>query len=119
MPSRWWDAARFAEGLTVNIRRAHDNAAGPRYRVHMADFYFAGADESSAGRVFLVQLSLDACPSSDRFRGRIQHMLSCDATHFESLDELVQFMRFHVGDLADNSRTGVLIREAGSGTRNV
>ena len=40
----------------------------------MADFYFAGADESAAGRVFLVQLSLDACPSSGRFRGRIQHM---------------------------------------------
>jgi len=72
----------------------------------MADFYFAGADESAAGRVFLVQLSLDACPSSGRFRGRIQHMLSCDAAHFESLDELLEFMCFRVADLADHSRTG-------------
>jgi hypothetical protein len=71
----------------------------------MADFYFAGADETAAGRVFLVQLSLDASPSSGRFRGRIQHMLSCDATHFESLDELLQFMRFRVDDRPDHIRT--------------
>ena len=72
----------------------------------MADFYFGGADESSAGRVFLVQLSLDACPASGRFRGRIQHMLSCDAAHFESLEELLEFMRFRVDDLAEHTRTG-------------
>jgi hypothetical protein len=72
----------------------------------MADFYFAGADETAAGRVFLVQLSLDARPSSGRFRGRIQHMLSCDAAHFESFDELLQFMRFRVCDLPEQSRTG-------------
>jgi class 3 adenylate cyclase len=62
----------------------------------MADFYLADADASCAGRVFLVQLSLDACPSSGQFRGRIQHMQSCDAAHFESLDELVQLMRLRV-----------------------
>jgi hypothetical protein len=72
----------------------------------MADFYFAGADESAAGRVFLVQLSLDACPSSGRVRGRIQHMLSCDASHFESLEELLEFMCFRVDDLAEHTRTG-------------
>jgi hypothetical protein len=72
----------------------------------MADFYFGGADESCAGRVFLVQLSLDACPSTGRFRGRIQHMQSCDAAHFESLDELVRFMRFRVGDLLDGGSPG-------------
>jgi hypothetical protein len=69
----------------------------------MADFYFADADAACAGRVFLVQLSLDACPSSGHFRGRIQHMQSCDATHFESLDELAQFMRFRVGGPPDDS----------------
>jgi hypothetical protein len=71
----------------------------------MADFYFEGADESCAGRVFLIQLSLDARPASGRFRGRIQHMQSCDAAHFESLEELVQFMRFRVTDLPDDPKT--------------
>jgi hypothetical protein len=73
----------------------------------MADFYFGGADAACAGRVFLIQLSLDACPSSGRFSGRVQHMQSCDAAHFESLEELVQFMRFRVADLADDRVTGV------------
>jgi hypothetical protein len=73
----------------------------------MADFYFGGADESCAGRVFLIQLSLDACPSSGRLRGRIQHMQSCDAAHFESLEELVQFMRFRVADRPDDRKTAL------------
>jgi hypothetical protein len=64
----------------------------------MAEFHFVDADVACTGRVFIVQLSLDACPSSGRFSGRIQHMRSCDAAHFGSLDELVQFMRFRIGD---------------------
>jgi hypothetical protein len=64
----------------------------------MAEFHFVDADESCTGRVFLVQLSLDACPSSGRFCGRIQHMRSCDAAHFGSLDELAHFMRLVIGD---------------------
>jgi hypothetical protein len=64
----------------------------------MAEFHFVDADEACAERVFVVQLSLDACPSSGRFYGRIPHMRSCDAAHFGSLDELAQFMRFRLGD---------------------
>ena len=80
----------------------------------MADFYFADADASCAGRVFLVQLSLDAHPSSGRFRGRIQHMQSCDAAHFESLDELAQFMRLRVGAPPDDSGGGPDLRDSPS-----
>jgi hypothetical protein len=72
----------------------------------MADFYFEGADESCAGRVFVIQLTLDAAPSAGRFRGRIQHMQSCDAAHFESLEDLVEFMRFRVADPSDTARIG-------------
>jgi hypothetical protein len=64
----------------------------------MAEYHLVNADESCAGRVFVVQLSLDASPSSGRFCGRIQHMRSCDAAHFGSLDELAQFMRFRLRD---------------------
>jgi hypothetical protein len=69
----------------------------------MAEFHSVDADESCTGRVFLVQLSLDACPSSGRFCGRIQHVRSCDAAHFGSLDELAQFMRLVIGDPADHA----------------
>jgi hypothetical protein len=55
-------------------------------------------DACWTGRVFLVQLSLDACPSSGHYRGRVQHVRSNDAAHFESLDELARFMRIRIGD---------------------
>jgi hypothetical protein len=50
-------------------------------------------DASWTGRVFIVQLSLDATPSVGTYRGRIQHFRTCDAAHFESLEELALFMR--------------------------
>ena len=55
-------------------------------------------DASWTGRVFVVQLSLDAAPSAGRYRGRVQHLRSCDAVHFESLEELATFMRVHTGN---------------------
>jgi hypothetical protein len=72
----------------------------------MAEYHFVDADESCTGRVFIVQLSLDACPSSGRFCGRIQHMRSCDATHFASLDELAHFMRLYTGEAPAGADTG-------------
>ena len=55
-------------------------------------------DACWTGRVFLVQLSLDACPSSGHYCGRVQHLRSSDAAHFESLDELAHFMRIRISD---------------------
>jgi len=52
-------------------------------------------DLSWTGRAFVVQLSLDACPAEGRFRGRVQHLRSEDALHFESLEELAQFIALH------------------------
>jgi hypothetical protein len=68
-------------------------------------------DASWTGRVFVVQLSLDAAPSAGLYRGRVQHLRSCDAVHFASLEELATFMRVHTGtpdtaaplDVADGS----------------
>lgn len=51
---------------------------------------------SWTGRVFLVQLALDADPTDGRFRGRVQHIRSCDAAHFETLEELAAFMSFRL-----------------------
>jgi hypothetical protein len=55
-------------------------------------------DASWTGRVFVVQLSLDAVPSAGMYRGRVQHLRSCDAAHFESLEELALFMQAHTGE---------------------
>jgi hypothetical protein len=58
-------------------------------------------DASWTSRGFLVQLSLDAVPAAGRYRGRVQHLRSCDAVHFESLEELATFMRVHIGEAPD------------------
>jgi hypothetical protein len=57
-------------------------------------------DLSWTGRAFVVQLSLDACPAEGRFRGRVQHLRSEDAFHFESLEELARFIALHAGEAA-------------------
>jgi hypothetical protein len=58
-------------------------------------------DAAWTGRVFIVQLSLDAAPSAGTYRGRIQHLRTCDAAHFESLEELAMFMRLRTGESAE------------------
>ena len=61
----------------------------------------SGRDDASwTGRVFVVQLTLDAAPAAGRYRGRVQHLRSCDAAHFESLEELAVFMRAHTDESA-------------------
>ena len=56
-------------------------------------------DLSWTGRAFVVQLSLDASPAEGRFRGRVQHLRSEDAFHFESLEELARFIALHAADV--------------------
>jgi hypothetical protein len=57
-------------------------------------------DASWTGRVFVVQLSLDAAPAVGTYRGRVQHLRTSDAAHFESLEELARFMRARIDELA-------------------
>jgi hypothetical protein len=47
--------------------------------------------QASINRRFLIQLRLDADPSRGVYRGRIQHVRSGEAAHFDSLDELAAF----------------------------
>ena len=47
-------------------------------------------------RVFIVHLRLDADPAHGRLSGRIEHVQSSDAAHFETTDELVAFISGHV-----------------------
>jgi hypothetical protein len=49
--------------------------------------------------MFLVQLSLDADPMSGRLCGRVQHVRTEDAAHFETLDELARFMALHAEEV--------------------
>jgi hypothetical protein len=48
--------------------------------------------QAGTRRVFVVHLRLDADPVQGRLAGRIQHVHSSDAAHFESMDELVAFI---------------------------
>ena len=57
-------------------------------------------DLSWSGRAFIIQLSLDACPSAGRFCGRVQHLRTEDAIHFDSLVELARFISLHAEDAA-------------------
>lgn len=58
-------------------RRALDHQAGTR-------------------RIFMVHLRLDADPARGLVSGRIQHVQSNDAAHFDSTDELMAFIAEHV-----------------------
>jgi len=54
--------------------------------------------EACTNRAFVVQLRLDADPARGIFRGRIQHVRSGDAAHFDSLEELARFIACRVGE---------------------
>ena len=63
-------------------------------------------DLSWSGRAFVVQLSVDACPSAGRFCGRVQHLRTEDAIHFDSLEELARFISLHARDAARAGSAG-------------
>ena len=45
-----------------------------------------------ANRAFVVQLHADAQPEKGQFRGRVEHIVSYQAAHFASVEELTAFM---------------------------
>ncbi|MBI3797377.1 MAG: hypothetical protein HY268_10495 [Deltaproteobacteria bacterium] len=45
-----------------------------------------------ARRAFVVQLHAEARLEQGHFTGRVEHLVSHQATHFESLEELVAFI---------------------------
>jgi len=45
-----------------------------------------------ARKAFVVQLHTDAQVTQGHFKGRVEHIVSHQATHFESLEELVAFI---------------------------
>ena len=63
-------------------------------------------DLSWSGRAFVVQLSTEACPLQGRFCGRVQHLRSEDAIHFDSLVELARFISLHAQDEARATAVG-------------
>jgi len=52
--------------------------------------------QAGTRRVFIVHLRLDADPANGRVTGRVQHVCSNDASHFESVEELLAFIGRHV-----------------------
>jgi hypothetical protein len=51
---------------------------------------------SLVSRSFLVHLRTDAHMRGGRIVGRVEHVQSGDAAHFQSLEELVSFMTFRL-----------------------
>jgi hypothetical protein len=45
-----------------------------------------------ARRTFVVQLHADALTEEGGFKGRVEHVVSYQATHFSSVEELVAFI---------------------------
>jgi hypothetical protein len=45
-----------------------------------------------ARKAFVVQLHADAQVERHHFKGRVEHIVSHQTTHFESLEELVAFI---------------------------
>jgi hypothetical protein len=45
-----------------------------------------------ANRAFVVQIHRDARVENGEFRGQVEHVVSYQATHFESLEELAAFV---------------------------
>lgn len=45
-----------------------------------------------AKRAFVVQLRAEAKVEQGQWQGRVEHLVSYQATHFESLEELLAFM---------------------------
>jgi hypothetical protein len=43
-------------------------------------------------RAFVVQLRWDAAVEQEDFRGRVEHLNSMQAAHFESVEELMAFI---------------------------
>jgi hypothetical protein len=51
-----------------------------------------GQPSLPAKRAFVVQLHAEAQTEHGHFRGRVEHLVSHQAEHFESLEELIAFM---------------------------
>ena len=45
-----------------------------------------------ARRAFVVQVHADAKVEQGQWQGRVEHLVSFQATHFQSLEELLAFM---------------------------
>ena len=60
-----------------------------------------------ANRAFVVQLHADAQPEQGQFCGRVEHIVSLQSAHFESVEELTAFMvRVLTADNRDMADTG-------------
>ena len=66
-----------------------------------------------AQRAFVVQLHAEAQIEQGEFRGRVEHVVSYQAAHFESLEELIAFMvRVLTAGTHDTATTGTEDKKA-------
>ena len=58
----------------------------------------------SVHRAFVVQFRAETDVKQGRFEGRVEHVVSGQASHFRGLDELLAFLAHVVADLGRTSR---------------
>jgi hypothetical protein len=59
-------------------------------------------------RAFVIQLRGDANLAEGDFRGRVEHLVSLQATHFESVEELTTFIaRVVTAQQTDDPRAAI------------
>ena len=59
-----------------------------------------------ANHAFVVQLSGEAVGTHDSFCGRVEHVVSGRATHFETLEELSAFIQRVLARLREADKAG-------------
>lgn len=60
---------------------------------------------------FVVQYATDTAIDAGHLRGRVEHVMSRQATHFTSLDELLAFMARMLLEVAERERLAQVERE--------
>ena len=59
-----------------------------------------------ANHAFVLQLTREALGTQDSFRGRAEHVVSGQAAHFETLDELLVFVQRVLARLRESRESG-------------
>jgi hypothetical protein len=64
-----------------------------------------------AKRAFVVQIHADAKVEQGQWQGRVEHMVSYQATRFQSLDELLAFVVKVLNETAQQEQRGIVEEE--------
>jgi hypothetical protein len=90
-PNDWRIAGKprvpYSEG-TRTLLAVRQDSQGRLKETHMAK----EQPTLPTNRAFVVQLHRDAKVEAGQFKGRVEHVVSMESTHFETLEEMIAFI---------------------------